>query len=153
MRFSTFIDSKISKTREELEILKNVFNKANIKVEDFIKDHEPYLFIPCLEENLDFGGIRIYKVGSNMAYRIQSESASEPYGGSYALNIEQMFEDLIAEMDEEKAAEKINQAIVEEIQGFFKKSLEAQEELASSEYDPHNKIIFPRRIGDLSNSM
>lgn len=154
MRFSAFVDKKTNKARRELEVVRDVLKEAGVKVEDFLKDEDPYLFVPSNKQSLDFGGIRIYKVGNNMAYRIQNEDKTEPYGASYSMNIEGMFEDLISDMGEDKAAEEVKKAIVEEINNFFTKSLEAQDELSSSGFDPHSKIMMvPGRSTDIANMM
>lgn len=154
MRFSAFVDKKTNKARRELEVVRDILKDGGVKVEDFLKGSEPYLFVPSTKKTLDFGGVRIYKVGNNVAYRIQNESSTEPYGQSYPLDIEGMFEEIISDMGEEKAAEEIKKAVLEEINNFFEKSLEAQDELGSSEFDPHNKImVVPGRSTDLSNMM
>lgn len=154
MRFSAFVDKKTNKARKELEVVRDVLKEGGVAVEDFLKEEDPYLFVPSSKQSLDFGGVRIYKVGNNMAYRIQNEKKTQPYGTSYPLDIEGMFEDLISDMKEEEAAQEIKKAIVEEINNFFKKSLEAQDELSTSGMDPHSKIIvMPGRAGDLSNMM
>jgi hypothetical protein len=154
MRFSSFVDKKINRDRSELGVVRDVLKKGGVKVEDFTEKDDPHLFVPSTEDGLDFGGVRVYKIGSRMAYRVQNESSAEPYGESYPINIEGLFEDLITDMDTEKAAEQIRKAIVGEMKGFFKKSLEAQNELSSDGFDPHNKIIVvPGKSTDLSNSM
>lgn len=153
MRFSKFIDKKNSQARKELSVIRDILEEGDLKVEDFLKDESPYLYLHNPDRNLDFDGVRIYKVGSNLAYRIQRESKTAPYGTSYSLNIEEVFGDLISEMDEEKAAKKIKKALLEEFKNFFKQSLEAQEELMTKSNDPQNKIVIKGGSGDLSNSM
>lgn len=154
MRFSTFIDKKTNKARKDLEVVRDVLSSGGVKVEDHLKEIEPYLFVPSTKQSLDFGGVRIYKIGSVMAYRLQNEAGTEPYGTSYPLDVEGMFEEIVAEMGEEKAAEEVKKAVVEEINKFFERSLEAQDELSSSGFDPHSKImVVPGKASDLSNFM
>jgi hypothetical protein len=153
MRFSSFIDKKNARAREELEIIRDILGEGGLKVDDFLKSDNPYLFLSTPQEGLNFEGVRIYKVGSNLAYRIQNESDTEPYGKAYSLNLEEVFSDLISDMTGEEAAEKIKEAVVDEFKNFFKKSSEAQEELNSTPNDPQNKIIVNGSAGDLSNSM
>lgn len=153
MRFSSFLDKKNKQARKELEIIRDVLKEENFKVEDFLCDETPYLFLKSTEDGLDFDGVRIYKIGSEIAYRIQKESKTAPYGASYPLNIEDEFGDLITDMDEEKAAEQLKKAIKEEFKNFFKKSVKAQEEINSGSLDPNSKIIIGNSHGDLSNTM
>lgn len=152
MRFSAFVDKKTSRARRELEVVRDVLKEGGVKVDDFLKDESPYLFVSSPKDGLNFGGLRVYKVGNSVAYRIQNEAGTEPYGKSYLLDIESVFEDMVSDMNAEKAAEETKKAIVEEITKFFEKSLKAQEELDSPEYDPHSKVIVvPGKSTDLSN--
>lgn len=152
MRFSAFVDRKVNKARKELEVVRDVLKDGGVKVEDRLGEQDPFLFVPSTKQSLDFGGVRVYKIGSDVAYRLQNEAGTEPYGMSYPLDIEGMFEDLISEMGEEKAAEEVKKAVVEEINKFFERSLEAQDELSSSGFDPHSKImVVPGKAGDLGN--
>jgi len=153
MKFSSFVDKKTNKARKELALVRGVLEEGGLKVEDFTKERDPYLYVPSTKKGLDFGGIRIYKVGSSIAYRIQNEGDTEPYGASYPLDIEGMFDELISEMDEDKAAEEIKKAVLEEINGFFERSMEAQDEIGDNMFDPQSKIVVPGRAGDLSNMM
>jgi len=153
MKFSTFVDKKTNKARKDLDVLMNVLKEGDIDVKGFLKSRDPYLFVPSTKKGLDFGGVRIYKIGSSLAYRIQNEAETEPYGISYPLDIEEMFEELMGEMEEQEAAKEIKKAVIEELNHFFKKSLEAQDEIGSNEFDPQSKIIVGSKAGDLSNMM
>lgn len=153
MRFSSFLDKKNKQARKELGLVKEVLEEGEMQVEDHLESEPPYLFLKGEGTNLDFEGVRIYKVGSNLAYRIQKESNTEPYGAAYPLNIEDMFGDLITDLDEEKAAEEIKKTLVAEFKNFFKKSSEAQEKINSDGTDIHSKIVVSGGAGDLSNSM
>lgn len=153
MKFSAFVNRKTEKARNQLEVIKDVLDAEGVKVKEFIKEQDPYLFVSSDKEGLDFGGVRIYKIGNNVAYRLQNEPETEPYGKSYSMDIEGMFEEIIPDMSEEKAAEQVKKAIVEEIKNFFSRSLEAQDKLNSDENDPQSRIIVPGRSTDLSNMM
>jgi len=152
VRFSTFVDKKTNKARREREDVRDVLKEGGVKVEDFLKEESPYLFVSSPKKGLNYGGIRVYKVGNSVAYRIQNEGKTEPYGKSYSLDIQGVFEDLVSDMEPEKAAEETKKAVVEEITKFFEKSAAAQEELDSPEFDPHNKVmVVPGKSTDLSN--
>lgn len=153
MRFSSFLDKKNSEIKEQLKVIKDVLKENGMEVEDFLNSDSPYLFLKNTNNNLDFGGVRIYKVGSNLAYRIQKEEKTEPYGAAYPLDIEEMFGDLITDMNEEKAADQIKKAVVAEFNNFFQKSNEAQEKINSAGIDAQSKIVIKGNNGDLSNTM
>lgn len=151
MRFSSFIDKKNKEARKELSIIRDILSEGDMDVEDILKSDAPYLFLKNPDENLDFGGVRIYKIGSNIAYRIQKESKTEPYGTAYPLNIEDMFGDLITDMNEEKAAKHIKKAVIAEFKSFFRKSAEAQEKINSDGAGTLGKIVVTGGAGDLSS--
>lgn len=153
MRFSSFLDKKNKQAVRELGILRDILSQGEFKVEDFLKSESPYLFVNSTEDGLDFEGVRVYKVGSNLAYRIQKENKTEPYGEAYSLNIEKLFGDLVSDMSEEEAAEEIKKAVIEEMKNFFTRSSKAQEDIRTGKLDPHNGIVVTGGAGDLSNSM
>ncbi len=153
MRFSSFLNKKNQEAKRQLEIIKDALSEGGVNVKEFLKKEEPYLFVDDPEKEMDFG-IRIYKIGSNIAYRIQRESGTQPYGEAYPIDIEEYFSDLVSDLNEEEAAKKIKKAIVEEIKSFFEKSSEARDEILSvGNDDGTGKIIVSAGNGDLSNSM
>ena len=61
MRFSKFIDKKNNQARSELSVIKDILEQeGKFKVEDFLKDETPYLYLYNPDDNLDFEGVRIY---------------------------------------------------------------------------------------------
>jgi len=153
MRFSSFLDKKANEMKRQLKIIKEIVSESEMKVDDGLDHKDPYLFVSSNEKGIDFG-IRIYKVGSDLAYRIQRRKDTQPYGEAYPLNLESGFADLVSEMDENEAAEKIKKALVNDIKLFFKKSYEAHNDLLSSgTNDGTGRIIISSGNGDLSNSM
>lgn len=152
MRFSSFLDKKNKQSVRELGIIRDMLAEGEFKVEDFLKEESPYVFVNCTNDGLDFEGVRVYKVGSNLAYRVQKENKTEPYGAAYSLNIEDLFGDLVSDMSEDDAAEEIKKAVVEEFKNFFQKSSKAQDELNSGKADPQSKIVVSSGAGDFSNT-
>lgn len=153
MRFSSFLDKKANEARKRLGILRDILSESELEVEEFLKGNEPYLFVEDPDADLDFG-VRIYKIGSGLAYRIQRLKDTQPYGEAYPLDLESSFADLISDMDEEEAADKIKKAVVEEMESFFKKSLEAKDELISAGVDDGTgRILISPPNTDISNSM
>lgn len=153
MRFSSFIDKKTKQAKNELGIIRDVLKQADFDLEEFLDHESPYIFLKNPEGGLDFDGVRIYKVGSTLAYRVQKESKTEPYGRAYALDVEDAFADLITDLSEENAIKQVKKAIVEEFKNFFQKSIDAQEKINSDGAGSENKLIISGGAGDLSNSM
>lgn len=152
MRFSSFLDKKNKQAVRELGIIRDILAEGDFKVEDFLKEESPYIFVNSTEGELDFEGVRVYKVGSNLAYRVQKENKTEPYGTAYSLDIENLFGDLVSDMSEDEAAEEIKKAVMEEFKNFFQKSSKAQDELNSGRTDPQSKIVVSGKAGDFSNT-
>jgi hypothetical protein len=92
------------------------------------EDHEPYVFCHNPSKNSSFDGVRIYKIGTDLAFRIQKESKTHPYGAAYPLPIESMFNDFLSDegIDESQAGKKIIESVGKEIKKFFDKSAEAE---------------------------
>jgi hypothetical protein len=153
MRFTSFLDKKHKEAKRELGIIRDVLSEGDMEVQDFLNEKSPYIFLKNSKKELNFEGVRIYKVGSNIAYRVQNEKDTEPYGSAYSLDIEDAFGDLITDMNEDKAAEKIKKALIQEFKNFFKLSKEAQEELNSTGRGDANIVIIGGKNGDLSNYM
>jgi len=153
MKFLSFLDIKNKKIIEQLEILEKILSKK-FKVDSFLQNESPYVFVYSQEENLPFQGVRIYKVGSNWAYRIQNENETQPYGKAYPLKLEEIYEDLVADSQEKDVGEIIANALIEEFENFFKKSSEAEMNNNSfiiTKKDVSNQTIVGRNSGDFSN--
>jgi hypothetical protein len=150
--FSKFLEIKNKKIKRELEIIKKVLESKRIQVESFLNENNPYLFVKS-SVSLPFDGIRIYKIGSNIAYRIQNENKTEPYGKSYPLDIESVFSDLITDMKEEEAGKEIIELLNKEISNFFKESEKAQQEISLNKFQDSpsisiNNIESPNKLNN-----
>lgn len=153
MKFSSFLDIKNKKTIEQLEILKKILSES-FKIDSNIKSIDPYIFVYSNNEDLPFQGVRVYKIGSNWAYRIQNENETQPYGKAYPINLEQAYEDIVSDYSEEEVGEYIAKALLEEFENFFEKSAEAQRDSNSfviTKKDISNQTIVSKNSGDFSN--
>lgn len=153
MKFSSFLDKKMNETRKQLKIVGELLERSDFKVDCFVNDEDPYIYVHADQDGLSFDGVRVYKVGDELAYRVQRESGTAPYGAAYGLGLEDIFGELIADMKEEEAARKIEKALGQEFKNFFKKSSEAQDELNGMQFDKASKTLIGGSHGDLSNTM
>lgn len=130
--FGDFLNKKKRDSIRQLELVKGMLEHRGLKVENFLstdeEDGDPYVFCYNPNKSGGFDGIRIYKIGDELCFRVQKESKTHPYGAAYPLPIETMFYDFMSDdgVDERKAAEKIMEAVSKEIRKFFDKSLEAE---------------------------
>jgi hypothetical protein len=108
---------------------------------------------------LPFDGLRIYRIGDSIAYRVQKEDKTHPYGKAYLLDVEGMYEDLISDnVDEEKAGKTVIKSVAEEMRNFFSKSAEADKEVRAAELDqqtdPMGSVALSSSTGtDYSNTL
>jgi hypothetical protein len=130
--FGDFVDKKKRESIRQLKLMKQVLEQNGLKVENFIDSQdskEPYIFCYSTSKNGSFDGIRIYKIGSELAFRIQKESKTHPYGSAYSLPIESMFSDFLSDdgVNQTKAGKKIIESIGKEIKKFFDRSTDAEQ--------------------------
>jgi hypothetical protein len=155
MKFSSFIDIKNKQTIKQLEILKEILSK-DFQIETYLENEDPYIYLKA-KKDTPFQGVRVYKIGSNWAYRIQNESQTEPYGKAYPIDLEKMFEDIIPDMSEEEAGGVIADALVEEFNNFFDKSAKLDKEFSVGQFNKNDisnsSVIVGSNSGDFSNSI
>lgn len=137
-KFKEFIDKKQRESKEHLGIIKRLLESQGMKVSDHLKEDDPFIFLHNpTETNVSFGGVRIYQIGSALAFRIQKEEKTHPFGQAYPMDIEEMFTDLLADNhNPEKAGRRVIQAVKQEVIRFFEKTAEAEKDLKSYEFDP-----------------
>jgi hypothetical protein len=130
-KFSDFVDKKKRESIKQLELIEQLLKKNGFKTENFIESKEsddPYIFCFNPSKGTSFAGMRIYKIGNELAFRIQRESKTHPYGSAYLLPIEEMYHDFLTdeEVKEEEAAQKVIRAVASEVRRFFEQSAEAE---------------------------
>ena len=136
--FGEFVDIKMRLAKRRLGLVEKVLVRERFVVRPHLDDtDEPYLYIASPQSRLSFGGVRVYVTGESVAYRIQKDDKTHPYGKAYRLDIEEMYNDLMSEEDmtEKKAATEVIEAVGKELNKFFQESLKAEKEIKHSEFD------------------
>ena len=137
--FKDYIDIKQRKAIKQLQIIGNVLERSGLKVMDFTEnndlDHEPYIFIHNTSGTRFFDGIRIYSIGNQLAYRVQKEETTHPFGKAYRLDVEEMFNDFLEEedADEKKAGHMIIEELPKMVKRFFERSAKAEQEIETQD--------------------
>lgn len=154
--FLEFVDKNLRRTKKQLGILEKVLKKNGFHATAFLEEDDPYLFVKNSNNSLSFDGIRIYKIGDTMAYRVQREETTLPYGRAYGLDIESIYDDFISDdMKELEAGKEVVKSLVGEIKTFFVKSAEAEQEMQAGLMDKpismDNAIMNKPEISDYSN--
>ncbi|MCK9459721.1 MAG: hypothetical protein M0R80_08790 [Proteobacteria bacterium] len=157
--FNQFVDKKTRKAKKHLKMIEQILSKQGLTIKNHLDEgEEPFLFVVSPVSKVSFQGIRIYQTGESIAYRIQKEEKTHPYGRAYRLDIQEMYDDLVSDdINEEQAAKEVMQAIVKELQQFFEKSYEAERELRTGDYDrdgdPLGRVMMRSTGTDYSNSV
>lgn len=143
IQFLEFVDRKQREAKKHLKLIERLLRKGGMQVYPHLEDEEqPYIFVKSPNHKLSFDGLRVYEIGEMIAYRIQKEEKTHPYGKSYLLDIEDMFNDFMSEnMEEDEAGEKVIESVVEELKKFFTKSSKAEQEMRDSGQDGAGLII------------
>lgn len=131
--FGEYVDKKKRESIRQLTLLRQLLEDDGFKVENFVNtdpDEDPYVFCHSNIKGPSFDGIRIYKIGSDLAFRIQKENKTHPYGSAYLLPVEEMFHDFLTDDDADqlRAGKKVAEAVSKEIRRFFEKSVKAEKE-------------------------
>lgn len=144
IKFVEFIDKKKREAKKQLKIIEKILLKNGFKVKDHLDEDNSFIFVYNPEKSTFFEGIRIYKIGDQIAFRVQKEEKTEPFGTAYPMSIEDMFTDLISDYQPEKAGHKIIEAVANEVRSFFKKSALAEKEIRDKEFerDPYGKVVI-----------
>jgi hypothetical protein len=154
--FREFVDKKTRDSKKQLNTLYRVIEEEGMSVTSHLKEDDPYIYVLSSGPKLSFDGVRIYKIGNDIAFRIQKESETHPYGKAYSLDVEGMYDDYISDkIGEAKAGKKVMDNIVEELKNFFDKSAEAEKDLRSQDMDtngdPLGKMVLRSTGTDYSS--
>jgi hypothetical protein len=142
-QFLEFIDRKQRESKTHLKLIEKCLIKGGLSVYSHLEDSDdPYIFVKSPNHKLSFDGIRIYEIGDMVAYRIQKEEKTQPFGKSYWLDVEDMFNDFMSEnIKEEDAGKQVIESIIDEVKKFFSRSSKAEEEIRDSGQDGTGLII------------
>jgi hypothetical protein len=155
--FLEFVDKKEREGKRHLRIIKRLLESAGMKVTAHLEGDDPFVFLWNPDKKISFDGVRVYKIGSQTAFRVQKEERTHPFGKAYALDIEDMFNDLMSDHhDPEKAGKEVVRAVIEEVKTFFKQSAEAERDLRDKDFvkdDPWNQIVLKSTGTDYSNTV
>lgn len=155
-KFAEYISNKNRETVKQLGLVKTILERGGMRVKEHLEEkHDPYVFVFNPDRNLSFEGIRIYKIGDKMAFRVQKQETTHPYGRAYGLNIEEIFEALMGEedMEEKRMAHQIGRTLINELQDFFLQSARAEKEQALKKQDPLDRVMMRTSGADYSHGL
>jgi hypothetical protein len=155
--FLEFVNKQRRDGKRHLTILEKVFKHRKMSCKSFMDEENPYLYL-MTPNNDSFGGVRVYQIGDSIAYRVQKQENTEPFGRPYLLDLEEMYEDfMMDDIKEEEAAKRIIEAVADELTRFFRKSKEAEEDFRDMQFDRQTdsmgKIILRPTGTDYANTV
>lgn len=156
MTFLEYVDKKQREGIRQLEIIKRILRTNDLQVASHLqtKLDDPFLFVYNPESGKF--GVRVYKIGNDIVYRIQKKEKTQPYGRARILNVEETYDGIKLEKKKDEATikELIN-SIGSELKEFFKKSIKAEKEDRDDSDGPLGKIGIPASAinGDYSNKV
>lgn len=128
--FGEYVNKKRRDSVKQLKIIGRVLKKEGFKVESFLEDDDPYVYCYNPLRSSDFDGIRIYKIADKIAFRIQNESKTHPYGKAYSIDVEDIFDDFLQDdnVEDSEAGKKTINTIGKEVRKFFERTKKAEDE-------------------------
>jgi len=124
------------RTQRSLELIEKAIDESHLEVISRKDDpHQPYIYVKNPNGDLSFNGIRIFANNEIISFRPQKDVDTQPYGGSYNLDLQQMLEDILnnsKERDKNKLAEMLIKLLGTILRQFFTKSIRAEQEFNSS---------------------
>lgn len=137
--FRDYYENKVRLAIKQLNIVAQVVEKAGFKVDHFLDEQfqDPYVYVRNPNNNTSFDGVRLYKIGDKLAYRVQRENGTHPYGDAYTLDVELMFDDLMEEGEHkpEHIGNQVMELVAKELRAFFEESAEAEQDKSDQEVD------------------
>jgi hypothetical protein len=128
--FREFLGGKRREAKRQLHMVQEVLKRGGFRVEDFLDERfdDPYVFCHNPKKDTSFKGVRIYKIGDKLAYRVQRESTTHPFGTAYIIDMDAIFNDLTADgiTKKEHIGHKLMEEVIQSIRAFFKESAEAE---------------------------
>jgi len=133
--FKRFLSLKNDQKRKHLKLMKQILEKNNIKVFDHLDDEDPYVYVESMEKGLSFGGVRIYSIGDELAFRVQKKEKTHPYGPAYSIDIQEIYTDLLDSKDvtDDEIGVKLMKMISEGFKKFFTKSREEEKKTTNQD--------------------
>jgi hypothetical protein len=166
----TFLEYSIHRVREQqpkkLKLLLQAIKAAGLVAIDHTdNEKDPHIFLKAFPQPEEFDGVRVYILGHIVAFRVQKNEGTSPYGKAYLLDMQKIYEDLLEEEDpnteEEKreTLKKLVRKIGDKIRNFWKDSIKDEEEQLKDELGSMNRtdiggaMLAPAYGGDYSNAV
>ena len=68
--FGEFVDKKTREAKRQLGIVQKILQLEGIRTSGNLSDTDPFVYVEDPTKRLSFGGVRIYKIGNAISFRI-----------------------------------------------------------------------------------
>jgi len=143
----TFLEYAINRVKtfepQRLHSLFLALKKGGLAVINRIhQQNDPHIWVQAHPQPEEYRGIRVYLLGNICAFRVQKLENTQPYGKSYLLNMQEMYDDILENMGEKaddkdpaKAVEILIKQVSDTIRKFYIDSIKDEEEFLSAQLD------------------
>ena len=142
----TFLEYAIHRVRQnEPKKLKNLYKLLKqgglVVIDRSHVEHDPHLWVQAHPKPEEFDGIRVYLLGNICAFRVQKLETTEPYGKSYLMDLQKMYDDIIEDMGDkafeepDKAMKRLIKEVADKIRKFYYDSIKDEEEFLQTQLD------------------
>lgn len=104
------------------------------------QQNDPHLWVQAHPQPEEYRGLRIYLLGNICAFRVQKLESTEPYGKSYLLDLQEMYDNILEDLGEEEDNKDPNMAMnilikqmCDKIRKFYIDSIKDEEEFLSAQ--------------------
>jgi hypothetical protein len=104
------------------------------------QQNDPHLWVQAHPQPEEYRGLRIYLLGNICAFRVQKLEKTEPYGKSYLLDLQEMYDNILEDLGEEEDNKDPNMAMnilikqmCDKIRKFYIDSIKDEEEFLSAQ--------------------
>lgn len=150
--FKEFTSKQHRDMLHQLKLIKRILEQNNFKTK-LNKHRDIFLYVES-PLDLSFGGIRIYQIGKKLAFRVQQDFESHPYGQAYSLDVESIYNDYLSDTENElKAGKLCIKAIVNIIGTFFKDCEKSEDNEFQSTFPEKEPIVDKPDVVDYSNKI
>ena len=149
----TFLEYSLHRVRSyEPDRLKDLFKlleKGGLVVTDRThEENDPHIWVQAHPKPQEFDGIRVYLLGNICAFRVQKLPTTEPYGKSYLIDLQGIFDKILEKMgndakkDSKKAVKELVQAVAKKIKSFYFDAIRDEEEFVQDQlYGPERTDV------------
>ena len=149
----TFLEFAVHRVRDyEPERLHDLFRLLQkgglVAIDRTHQQNDPHIWVQAHPKPQEFDGVRVYLLGNICAFRVQKLATTQPYGKSYQLDLQEMFNKILERMGNDAktnmklAVKELIKKVAEKIIGFYQLAIQDEEEFMQDQlYGPERTDV------------